>query len=172
MTWTSKAHEQLNTPIVVMELELDTGTLYFSNRNIEIAGQGFYEGRVITFGRIHRAVSNTDGHFEISDITSLLSNADQSFTGKDLQSIINRTCIYRVGFEGENISTFKTVFTGKVANFKFRNYEFEILVTDATKLWLENDYGHVISSTDWPNTHTGVGNTKMPIIYGQMTGNI
>lgn len=172
MTWSEEAHKQLTTPIVLMEIVLDDETLYLSKTNIEVPGQGFYEGRVLTFGTVHREVSNTDGQFVISDITTLVTNADGKFKSTDLQKMLNRSVIYRVGFEGQDIADFKKFFQGKIANFKFKNYEFEIVTTDATKLWLENDYGHTLVAADWPDAMPGISGKKMPIIYGELTGNI
>jgi len=171
VTWQENAEQHTGKPFMVMEIDLNEGPARYAAQDTEIDGV-FYEGRVMQFGTVHRAISDSDFRFEISDITSRLSNADGYFSGLDYKKFLNREVIYRSGWKGSLLSEFKTVFKGVTAGYRFAGTAFEMAVKSSLYIWLEKDYGHVINAADWPHAASGVAGTKMPILYGNLTGHI
>lgn len=169
--WQENAEQHTGKPVVVMEIDLDEAPVRYAAQDTEIDGV-FYEGRVLQFGTVHRAISDSDFRFEISDITSRLSNADGYFSGLDYKKFLNRDVLYKSGWKGSLLTEFKTVFKGIITNYRFAGTAFEITVKSSLFIWLEKDYGHVINANDWPHAADGVAGTKMPILYGNLTGHI
>ena len=172
MTWADESQNFTSKPIVVMTVGFDSGTLKLSNRDVEIIDGGFYEGRVLTFGSLSRSITNVHGEFQIGSITSSFSNNDGTFSLLDMEKFLNRQVIYKVGYTGLSINDFETVFTGIIDDFKYNETLFGLLITDTLKKTLEKDFGHNITSGYWPNAPADNLNIKMPIIYGQITGEI
>lgn len=169
--WIEHSKRFVSRPIVICEISFDDGIRRFAVEDTELDGK-LYEGRVLQFGTVHRAISDTDGYFEISDITTRLANTDGFFSNLDNKKFLNREVRYRTGFPGTDLSAFVTVFTGVLANFKFPGTVFELTVKSIAYSWFEKDYGHTIDETDWPFAASGIAETKMPILYGDLTGTI
>ena len=129
----------------------------------------FYEGRVLSFGSLSRSVSNVEGDFEISDIKTIFSDADGYFKALNQDLFLNRVVTYKIGFEDDGISDFKTIFVGAISDFSYDEATFSITVKDITSNYMERDYGGILSSTDFPNANDDIINKKMPIVYGEHT---
>ncbi|MBU0995959.1 MAG: hypothetical protein KJ737_25985 [Proteobacteria bacterium] len=168
--WNQHVRRSVTAPIILVEIDLDAERLQFSSQDTELPSGEFFEGRVMQFGTISRSVSNTDGDFQISDVTLILANTDKKLSLLPFSGWLNREVAYFMGFKGYDRSEFMRIFKGVISHFKFNNTLFEITITDSTRLWLEKDYRKMIDPIDWPFAASGVTGTKMPIIYGEMTG--
>ncbi|MBU0995389.1 MAG: hypothetical protein KJ737_23070 [Proteobacteria bacterium] len=168
--WGQHVRRSVTAPIILIEIDLDNERLQFSSQDTELPSGEFFEGRVMQFGTISRSVSNTEGEFQISDVTLILANTDKKLSLLPFNGWLNREVVYFMGFKGYERSAFMRLFKGVISRFKFTNTLFEVTITDSTRLWLEKDYGTVINPGDFPYTASGVTGSRMPIIYGVMTG--
>jgi len=174
MTFAANVELYSSKPIAIIEIAFDGGTEYFASGDLELDTGGgavrFCSGRVISFGSISRSVSDIDGNFQISDVRTTLSNADGKFSSYDVELFINRVVTYKVGFEGDDLTEFQSVYVGTIYDFEYADDQLIISVQDYTSTLLEADFGHYISATDWPRAGMGASGSKMPIIYGSIKG--
>ncbi|MBU0994124.1 MAG: hypothetical protein KJ737_16660 [Proteobacteria bacterium] len=168
--WKNQVRRSVTAPIILVEIELDDEMLVYTSQDTELSSGEFFEGRVMQFGTISRSVSNTSGNFEISDVTLILANTDGKLSEVSFSGWLNRTVSYYMGFKGYTRSEFMRIFKGIISDFKFTGTLFEVTITDSTRLWLDQDYGTLIDPVDFPFAAQGVAGTRMPIIYGEMTG--
>ena len=165
MAFVDEASLYTNQPLVIMELSMAT-TLYLAAIDIEL--DNYYEGRVLSFGKIYRSVSDIESSFEVSDITTVFDNTDNYFGDLTQTSILNRVVTYKLGFQGDAIGAYETIFTGVIVDFSYDDSTFTIIVRDRSSLFLEKNYGGVIDGTTFSNAAPGVVEQKMPILYGDL----
>jgi len=173
MTFAANVELYKSKPIAIIEIALDGGTEYYSNHDIEIstgAAIRFYSGRVLSFGSISRSVSDIEGNFQISDVTTTFDNSDGKFSAYDAETFFNRIVTYKLGFDGDDLTAFENKYVGRIYDFEFVNDTLVLQVKDLTTTLLEQDFGHYVEALDWPRANVGVMGSKMPIIYGAVKG--
>ena len=168
MTFEIEANKFHSTPFIICEVELDSGTQYFGKIDIESAS-ALYEGYISRFGHLSRSVSHKDASFEISSVNISFINNSQHFSKNfDPRLLINRTVIFKVGFETITLAEFRTFYTGIITDFTYSDKKFTLNVKDKTQKYLEKkDYMAVILSDDWPDA-SNIG-SRMPLIYGDVS---
>lgn len=170
MTFATEIEKFSNTPIVIVEIELDSGVVRFAKTDTELDNV-LYEGRVISFGTVHRSISDIEGDFRIGDVISSFNDNDGYFSNMAWESLYNRKVSYFLGFEGLSYSGFKLLYSGVIYDFKSTaSGAFHIHTKESTTKWLEKDYGGILESSDYNNAHIDIADKKMPIIYGEHTG--
>ena len=155
--------------ITLVQIELDTGTKYYSFEGI--AADRFYEPKVRGIDSIIRQTSwgNQVG-FRISGTVVRLNNADKEFSTLKAQTPFrNRTVNVLFGDSGDDITEFTCVFSGKIVDWNLRsNGIVELRVNDAIFDTIKRKLGGFLDAGD-------IGFTNMPsddqtrlktIVYG------
>ncbi len=161
------AHEK----ITLVQIELDTGTRYYSFEGI--SADRFYEPKVRGIDSIIRQTSwgNQIG-FRISGTVVRLNNADKEFSTLKAQTPFrNRTVNILFGDSGDDITEFTCVFSGKIVDWNLKsNGIVELRVNDAIFDKIKRKLGGFLDAGD-------IGFTNMPsddqtrlktIVYGNV----
>lgn len=84
------------TMVVLADLDLPGGsTGRYAKADTEVNNALFYEGRVISFGRMHREVSDVRAGFVRSIATVRLADHDRHFSDMDLRALTNKKITLR-----------------------------------------------------------------------------
>jgi hypothetical protein len=120
------------SPIVLVEIQFDSGSRYYSYEDVASPSQ-FYKGNLISVGSINREVPLLGADYRISDCIIQMSNIDLEFSAmKATEPFRNRTVKIKLGDVHAGLSGFITVYTGKISNWIIRNMGCEIQVRDAS----------------------------------------
>jgi hypothetical protein len=160
---------------MVCEIEGPAGTIYASDRN-KYAGDTFYEALLVfppTTRTLGEWLSPT---LEFSTLKLELNNADGRFNdlvpgGVNFAGWIDRRVEVKLGV-GENASTYKTVFRGKVTDeggFGRTTKSIVIVARDDFESMRVKFPTTVWSQADCADIDDSVAGTPKPIIYGDWT---
>ena len=153
MTWINESEKFLQKPLGLLEIALDSGTLLLAKG--DIAGDNCYQGYVDRFGSVDRRASSINFQFRLASIESKLGNTDLTFSKLNYETLLNREVVYKVGFSGQDLSDFKTVFSGVISAFSFDKKYFFLTVKDVSDKFFTDTYQKVIKSSDWENIASG-----------------
>ena len=172
MTFQTETEAHTGEPVVLCVISLDSGDEYIAK--VDVAeSSNFYDGYVKSFGSISRTVASTNSAFKTSDVTIICFNADQHFSQNyNYKTLLNRTVSIKVGTVNLAIGSFKQIYKGVITNFSYASETFKITVRDATERYLNSkDYGVIVGVDDFGSAADGAVGKRMPIIYGECTGN-
>ena len=171
MTFETEMERFSNEPLAVCTIELDDGDQYLAK--IDIAeSSNFYDGYVQEFGSISRTVAGTNSNFKTSDLSITCINVDQHFSQNyNYKKLLNRTVSISVGTADLAIGDFKQIYKGVIESFEYGTETFKITVRDATNTHLNTkDYATTINEDEWANIDDSAIGKKIPILYGECTG--
>jgi hypothetical protein len=168
MTFEDFAKKYTSRPIVLLEIDFDSGIRRYAS--IDVAGADFYSGKVLSFGSATRAMGRETGEYEISNVTTTLSNLDLEFSRLlATEPIRNRDVRYKVGFVGLALEGFRTVMPGIIDDYQISGDSFIITVRDASSAYFDQMPPAVVQKTDFPNCDQSSEGNAIPIIFGEVT---
>src|SRR5512138_2014689 len=119
--------------LTLAEIDFDSGQRKYSCLGVP-SKDGYYKDKIESIGSVTREVPLLPGEARISDGSLRLDDTDKEFRIlRGSEPFRNRTVRYRFGDADKGISSFTTVFTGKITNADLEtNGDYNIAIRDAS----------------------------------------
>jgi hypothetical protein len=146
---------------------------------------GYKEARILSYGRIRRALSDDRGQFETSQFSMVMADTDRLIRGllasSNTKNFLNRMIVLRM-IDDYNRRLFnipRTIARGILRNYKpLSPLYFEMIAEDfiSSKFSVANLDKQIpqrtISRTDFPDAPSEILNWPVPIIYGNVVEDV
>jgi len=160
-----------NEPLLLVQIELDAGTVYLSDRAYTDEDSNVYDARIMNTLSLSLKTRRERGGGVIGDITLMIGNLDDWFsTYKSVVWGNKRVTIYE-HFSGLTPSDDLLLYTGKInSNFKVSDSMVELAVQEDSLPTVEIPT-ETVNLGDFPTAPEESVGRPVPIVYGNNTWN-
>lgn len=167
--WQTIADRHVNTPILLVTIDFDSGKRYYSNDYIRLSSQQ-YKGNVVNFPQISTSIGDLKRTYERNKIILILNDTDYEFRGleeSESVSFKNRIVTVELAFKENDFEHTMRLFTGFIYDWKrLDNLHFEFDVEELSYN-LENQYPDKrVELSDYPDADESAIGWTIPVPYG------
>ncbi len=155
--------------ILVAELVLDSGTLYYSETGITTIGR-FYEPRLLSISDVGREIPVVPGQFTAVTASVTLDNADYTFSKlRSTERLRRRTCNILIGEEGAGLSAFTTIFSGVISNWSASGARFTLDLEETLLTRIDAPLPGAVTRDLFPHLPDETQIEFVPLVVGQVS---
>ncbi len=171
MTWQIEADKFVNEPVVLVEIDLDSGTKRLAIDFVRPEGSAPYAGRILSLPNITTSIGDLNRTCETADIEIIIADPDRDLrAAMQTEGLKNRGLVVKISFPNEDLANALIVFSGRIYNYKpLDNLRFSISAEQYVKNFSEKYPDKRIMATDYPNAAEGMVGLIIPIIWGTVS---
>ncbi len=171
MTWQTEANKFVNEPIVLVEINLVSGTKRLAIDFVRPEGSAPYAGRILSLPNITTSIGDLNRTYETADIEIIIADPDRDLRAAMIEEgLKNRSLTVKISFPNEDLDDALIVFSGRIYNYKpLDNLRFSISAEQYVKNFSEKYPDKRIMATDYPNAAEGMVGLLIPIFWGTVS---
>jgi len=172
MAWQDYADKHINAPVVILEIDFNSGTRYYGYDYIRTSTQ-LHKGKVLSISHALSSIGDLARTFERNRISIVMDDADYEFRGlEDSESPNLKNIVLRIKvlFEDDSYASSLTVFTGQIYDWeRLDHLQFKIDAVQST-IDLSAPYPtKKVEIADYANAADSAIDQIIPIPYGAVS---
>jgi len=172
MSWSDEAEKFVNEPVILIEIDWDSGTRKYSVDYISPTDASPYKGNVLRLPSIFNSIGDVERTFESSRASVIFDDTDYEFrTLSESEGMKGRTARIKIAFVNLSLAAnYQTVLTCQVYSGQpLRDLQYEIVFEQESKNF-DNEYPlKKVDFTDYPNAADLAKGAVIPVPWGTVS---